>query len=300
MPMSWKSLVRVARAAVAAALLLSLAGAARAEDAYEFGVLPQVATAKVAEQWVPFLDKLSELSGVKLKFVTAPSISEFGTRAAAGAYAFYYHNTLAYVQSEPLYQAFGREVGAKTVGVLVVAKDAKIGSLKELKGGTIAIPSAGSFGAAVLPLFAIQQEGGLDLQKDVKIVVSGSHEAGYQAVLSGKAVASGGLTRTFQLLPDADRAKLRILYTTKEYSPLPFAARKDVPPEVVAKVQKALVAFGKDPANAPILEALNMKKGFEAAKPADWEDVRRARDELVRVSKAAAASGAVTPASATK
>jgi phosphonate transport system substrate-binding protein len=297
--MTWKSRVRTSALAVVAAL--ALAPAARAEEpVYDFGVLPQVATAKVAEQWVPFLDKLSEMSGVKLRFVTAPSISEFGTRAAAGAYAFYYHNTLAYVQSEPLYQAFGREVGAKTVGVLVVAKDSKLKDLSQLKGGTIAIPSAGSFGAAVLPLFAIQQEGALDLQKDVKIVVSGSHEAGYQAVIAGKAVASGGLTRTFQLLPDADRAKLRILYTTKEYSPLPFAARKDVPPEVVAKVQKALVAFSKDPANAPILEALNMKKGFEAAKPADWEDVRRARDELVRVSKAAASSAAPTPASTTK
>ena len=295
--MNWKRPVRKTLASLAAvssiALALVLAPAARAEEpVYDFGVLPQVATAKVAEQWVPFLDKLSEMSGVKLRFVTAPSISEFGTRAAAGAYAFYYHNTLAYVQSEPLYQAFGREVGAKTVGVLVVAKDAKLAKLGDLKGGTIAIPSAGSFGAAVLPLFAIQQEGGLDLQKDVKIVVSGSHEAGYQAVLAGKAVASGGLTRTFGLLPEADRAKLRILYTTKEYSPLPFAARKDVPPEVVAKVQKALAAFAKDPANAAILEALNMKKGFEAAKPADWDDVRHARDELVRVSKAAAASAA--------
>jgi phosphonate transport system substrate-binding protein len=288
--MTWKRSARRTLAALVALCTLSLAPAARAQEAYDFGVLPQVATAKVAEQWVPFLDKLSEMSGVKLRFVTAPSISEFGTRAAAGTYPFYYHNTLAYVQSEPLYQAFAREIGAKTVGVLVVRKDAKLKDLSELKGGTIAIPSAGSFGAAVLPLFAIQQEGGLDLQKDVKIVVSGSHEAGYQAVLAGKAVASGGLTRTFGLLPEADRAKLRILYTTKEYSPLPFAARKDVPPEVVAKVQKALVAFAKDPANAAILETLNMKKGFEAAKPADWEDVRKARDELVRVSKAAASA----------
>jgi len=262
---------------------------ARAEErVYDFGVLPQVTTAKLAEAWVPFLERLSEASGVKLRFVTAPTISEFGTRAAAGAYAFYYHNTLAYVQSEPLYQAFAREVGAKTVGVLVVAKDAKISRLSDLKGGTIAIPSAGSFGAAVLPLFAVQREGGLDLQKDVKVVVSGSHEAGYQAVLQGKAAAAGGLTRTFQLFPEEGRAKLRILYTTKEYSPLPFAARKDVPPDVVAKVQKALAEFAKNPANGPILEALAMKKGFEAAKPSDWDDVRRARDDLVRVTKAVA------------
>ncbi|HSN92069.1 MAG TPA: phosphate/phosphite/phosphonate ABC transporter substrate-binding protein [Anaeromyxobacteraceae bacterium] len=267
--------------------LVAAAIPARAEDpVYEFGVLPQVATAKVAEQWVPFLDRLSEMSGVKLKFVTAPSISEFGTRAAAGEYAFYYHNTLAYVQAEPLYQAFAREVGAKTVGVLVVAKTSKARGLKDLKGGTISIPSAGSFGAAVLPLYAIQNEAGLDLQKDVKVVISGSHEAGYQAVLQGKADAAGGLTRTFQLMPEEARAQLRILYTTKEYSPLPFAARKDVPPEVVARVQKALVEFAKNPANAPILEALNMKKGFEAAKPADWQDVRKAREGLVRVTKA--------------
>jgi phosphonate transport system substrate-binding protein len=272
--------------ALLAAATAALAAPVRAEEpVYEFGVLPQVATAKVAEQWVPFLDKLSETSGVKLKFVTAPTISDFGTRAAAGSYAFYYHNTLAYVQQDDKYAAFAREVGARTKGVLVVAKDSKLSRLSDLKGATVAIPSAGSFGAAVLPLFALQQEGGLDLQKDVKVVVAGSHEAGYQAVLQGKAAASGGLTRTFELLPEADRAKLRILYTTKDYSPLPFAARKDVPAAAVAKVQKALVAFAKDPANAPILEALNMKKGFEAARPSDWDDVRKARDELVRVSK---------------
>jgi len=277
-------------AALLAALVAMAAAPARAEEpVYEFGVLPQVATAKLAEMWVPFLDKLSETSGVKLKFVTAPTISEFGTRAAAGSYAFYYHNTLAYVQQDDTYVAFAREVGARTKGVLVVAKDSSLSKLSDLKNQTIAIPSAGSFGAAVLPLFALQQEGGLDLQKDLKVVVSGSHEAGYQAVLQGKAAASGGLTRTFELLPEADRARLRIFYTTKDYSPLPFAARKDVPAGAVAKVQKALVAFSKDPANAAMLEALNMKKGFEAAKPADWDDVRHARDELVRVSKTLAA-----------
>jgi len=277
----------IANAGLAALLASALTAApARAEEpTYDFGVLPQVATAKLAETWVPFLDRLGEAAGVKLRFVTAPTISEFGTRAAAGAYPFYYHNTLAYVQADQSYAAFAREVGAKTVGVLVVAKDAKLGGLSDLKGGTVAIPSAGSFGAAVLPLFAIQKEGGLDLQKDLKVVVSGSHEAGYQAVIQGKATAAGGLTRTFQLLPDEARAKLRVFYTTREYSPLPFAARKDVPPEVVAKVQKALVEFSKNPSNAAILEALNMKRGFEAAKPSDWDDVRRTRDDLLRVSK---------------
>jgi phosphonate transport system substrate-binding protein len=276
--------------AVLAALAVANASPARAEEpVYDFGVLPQVATAKLAELWVPVLERLSEASGVKLRFVTAPNISEFGTRAKAGTYPFYYHNTLAYVQQDDQYRAFAREVGAKTVGVLVVAKNAKVSRLSDLRGGTVAIPSAGSFGAAVLPLFAIQQEGKLDLQKDVKLVISGSHEAGYQAVIQGKATAAGGLTRTFQLMPEADRSKLRILYTTKEYSPLPFAARKDVPADVVARVQKALVAFGKDPANAPLLEALQMKKGFEAAAPSDWNDVRDARDDLVRVSKALSA-----------
>lgn len=280
----------VARAlGVLLAIAIAPSAARAAAPEYEFGVLPQVATAKVAEMWVPFLERLSEASGVKLRFVTAPTISEFGARANAGAYAFYYHNTLAYVQQEQLYTPFAREVGAKTVGVLVVAKDSKLSKLQDLRGATITIPSAGSFGAAVLPLFAIQREGGLDLQKDVKIVVSGSHEAGYQSVLLGKAEAAGGLTRTFNLMPDETKSRLRILYTTKEYSPLPFAARKDVPHEVVAKVQKALVEFAKNPANTPILEALNMKRGFEAAKASDWDDVRQARNDLVRVAKTLAA-----------
>ncbi len=284
-----RDVVRDLAALLAAAVAFSGAPARAAEPVYDFGIIPQVPTAKLAEQWVPVMEKLSEASGVKLRFVTAPSISEFGTRCNAGAYHFYYHNTLAYVQHDQLYKPFAREVDAKTKGVLVVLKDSKLSSLSELKGQTVAVPSAGSFGAAVLPMFAIQKEGGLDLQKDLKVVISGSHEAGFQAVLQGKAAASGGLTRTFELLPEADRARLRIFYTTKEYSPLPFAARKDVPAKVVAKVQKALVAFSKDPANAQLLEALHMKKGFEEAKASDWDDVRRARDELVRVSKAIAA-----------
>lgn len=275
--------------AAAAALALVGAGAARAEEpVYDFGVLPQVSTSKLAEMWTPFLARLSAASGVQLRFVTAPSINEFGARANAGAYAFYYHNTLAYVQHDDRYTAFAREVGAKTVGVLIVARDSKLSKLSDLKGKRVLIPSAGSFGAAVLPLFAIQTEGGLDLQKDLTVGISGSHEAGYQAVLQGKADAAGGLTRTFQLFPDEDRARLRVFYTTKEYSPLPFAARKDVPADAVAKVQKALVAFAADPANAPLLEALNMKRGFEAARPSDWDDVRRARDDLLRVSRALA------------
>ena len=32
-----------------------------------------------------------------------------------------------------------------------------------------------------------------------------------------------------------------------------------------------------------------MKQGFEPAKPSDWDDVRRARDDLLKVSKALAA-----------
>ncbi|HYG66216.1 MAG TPA: PhnD/SsuA/transferrin family substrate-binding protein, partial [Anaeromyxobacteraceae bacterium] len=78
------------------------------------------------------------------------------------------------------------------------------------------------------------------------------------------------------------------LYTTKAYSPLPFAARKDVPEDVVKRVQKALVEFSKNPANKPLLAALQMPKGFEAATPADWDDVRSARNDLTRVSKTAA------------
>jgi phosphonate transport system substrate-binding protein len=284
-----RSLIRAVAASFTAALSWAASPAHAEETAYDFGVLPQVATAKVAEQWVPFLDRISEASGVKLRFVTAPSISEFGTRANEGAYHFYYHNTLAYVQQDDRYVAFAREVGAKTVGLMVVARNSKIKKLSDLKGKTIAIPSAGSFGSAVLPLFAVQTEGGLDLQKDVQVVIAGSHEGGFQAVIQGKADASGGLTRTFQLLPDDARDKLRILYTTKGYSPLPFAARKDVPADAVKRVQKAIVEFSKNPANASILEALNMKKGFEAAKPSDWDDVRKAREDLVRVSKTLAA-----------
>jgi phosphonate transport system substrate-binding protein len=277
---------RLARLAAAGLWLLLAAGAGRAaESEYEFGVLPQVSVAKMTEQWVPFLERLSQASGVRLRFVTAPSIPEFGRRASAGAYAFYYHNSLSHVMHGDLYRAFAREKGARTVGVLVVRKESRFSKLSDLKGARVALPSRISFGAAVLPLFALEHDGGLDLEKDVRVWISGSHEVGYQAVLAGEADAAGGNTRTFELFHPEGREKLRVLYRTKDFSPLPFAARRDVPPAVVARVQKAMAQFAGDPANAPLLQALKMEAGFEPARPSDWDDVRAARDELQRVSK---------------
>ena len=44
---------------------------------YTFGIVPQQSASRLAEQWGPLLEYLSDKSGIELRFKTAPSIPKF-------------------------------------------------------------------------------------------------------------------------------------------------------------------------------------------------------------------------------
>ena len=243
--MATKRRLSAGLAAVLAAAVILIAGPARAEDpVYEFGVLPQVATAQAGRD-VGAVPRQAE-RGVRREAqvrhrARASATSARGRRRRS--YAFYYHNTLAYVQQDDRYVAFAREVGAKTKGVLVVAEGQQALEALRPQGRAPSRSRAPARSAPPCsPSSRSSRRAGSISRRTSRSSSPARTRPASRPSSRARRTPSGGLTRTFELLPDADRARLRIFYTTKEYSPLPFAARKDVPADVVAKVQKALVA----------------------------------------------------------
>jgi phosphonate transport system substrate-binding protein len=282
------------RLALALALALAAgAGAAEGspgvEKAYTFAIVPQVPPHKLAMQWLPVVERVSALSGVKLAFVTAPSMDDFYKRSVAREYEFALENPLTYVRTESGYTAFARQARARLVGLIFVPKESPLKSLCELKGKRFAVGSHGAFVASVVPMHALQQECSLDLRRDVQIVVTGAQDMVFPALLAGRADALGVNQRIYDMQPQDVQERFRVLYRTRDFSNLPFVARRDVPADVVKKVQAALVALKGDPTAGPLLEAIGMPTGIEAAAPADWDDVRRFETELVRAAEAIAA-----------
>ncbi|MGB8144428.1 MAG: PhnD/SsuA/transferrin family substrate-binding protein [Chromatiaceae bacterium] len=112
------------------------AAAAGAVAPYSFGVVPQQSAARLAEMWVPLLQRLQALGGVPLKFETAKDIHALAAGLAQDRYDFAYMNPYHFVafSAHPGYHALARDRQERLQVIMVVAKDSPLGSLEELAG----------------------------------------------------------------------------------------------------------------------------------------------------------------------
>lgn len=258
-------------AALAAAVLLSASARAVERHVYRFGVVPQQDLKTLAGLWPPLLSDLSRRSGVRLEFVTAPSVQEFEEHFKAGDYDFVYINPSVYALSGKDYQAFARE-DAKLHGILVVSRDSAWRSLKDLKGARLAFPGPAAYAATQLNMRDLKAAD-LDLEHDLFVTYVGSQDASYKAVAQGLADAAGGVQRTFDMLPPDLRARLRVLHRTPSGTPHPFAAHRRVPQAAVEKVAAALASLAGDERGRAALKSLGMKKIIRA-RDSDWDELR--------------------------
>jgi phosphonate transport system substrate-binding protein len=86
--------------------------------------------------------------------------------------------------------------------------------------------------------------------------------------------------RTLNSVEPEVRAHLRVLWTTKGYTPHAFAAHPRIAQPVVAGLAEAMRAMSDDPQGRALLEPLDIT-GFGAAVDRDWDDVRALEIDLL-------------------
>jgi phosphonate transport system substrate-binding protein len=252
-------------------LVLLAASPAMAEKIYSFGVVPQETASQLAANWAPILATLSEKSGLRVEFATAPDIPTFERRVAAGEYDFVYMNPYHFVvfNAKPGYHALARAKGERVRGIVVVRKDSIYKDLRDLSGSTLAFPSPAAFAATLLVSAELRRH---DIDFKVKIVKS--HNSVYRDVVKGLYPAGGGVPRTFQLLDESISKQLRILWTSAEFTSHAIASRPDMEEVVRVRVLKAMGDMSEDAEARKQLARIGFN-GFEPARDKDWDDVRR-------------------------
>lgn len=237
---------------------------------FVFGIVPQQTGSRLSELWSPLLKYLEEETGYALRFSTSRNISAFAQRLAEGKYDFAYMNPQDYTRSHVTigYEAFAKAKNLRLQGILVVHKDSNYRDLKDLKDEVVAFPPPNAFAASTVP-HAQFNKIGVSIQP--KFVAS--HDSVYRNVAEGLAAAGGGVMRTFQSTLPEYRDQLRILWTSEKFTPHAFAAHPRVTPEVVQKLQSALMNMDKNPRGKELLKAIQME-GIEAANDKEWDDVR--------------------------
>jgi phosphonate transport system substrate-binding protein len=240
------------------------------ERILSFGVVPQQSSSKLARKWVPIFNYISNKSGYKIIFKTAPDIPEFERRLQKGEYDLAYMNPYHYIVFNKTvgYKAFAKQKNKQIRGVLVVRKDSHINTYEDLAGNSLAFPSPVAFAASILTREFL-------LNNRIEFIPKyvGSHDSVYRAVKNGIYPAGGGVIRTLNNMDKSIRNQLRILWTSRPYTPHAFAAHPALPDQKVEKIFKAMKAMNDDPEAQHLLRGINFN-GFEAAKANDWDDVR--------------------------
>lgn len=261
----------MARWAVIATMLCAVSVAAAGGKELSFGIVPQQAPSKLALLWGPILRDLGECTGYRFRFRTAPNIPEFERRLAAGEYDIAYMNPYHFTvfNEKPGYRALVRQSAKRIMGILVVRKESPIQSLEELEGLQIAFPAPAAFAATVLPRTELTRHGVRIHPKYVQ-----SHDSVYRSVAKGLFPAGGGIQRTLNNVAPEIRGQLRVLWTTKGYTPHAIAVHPRLDVNTVAIVKRALLALNDTEQGRSLLAAIGFK-GLESAADTDWDDVRK-------------------------
>lgn len=246
----------------ALSLVSSLAWPAN-DGVYSFGVVPQFEQRKLFRIWRPILDELERRTGFTFNLVGSPKIPVFAQKCMDGDYDFAYMNPYHLLMSHDTqgYLPLVRDGGRMLRGILVVAKDSPIRSVRELAGKSVAFPSPNALGASLLMRAELARLYGVTVNP--RYVQT--HSSVYLHVALGLTEAGGGVASTLNSQKSDIRQKLRILYETKPVNPHPISVHPRVPEAHRNKVRQALLEMARTEKGAALLAKIPMRKAVASS-----------------------------------
>jgi len=236
-----------------------------------FGVYPENNSDYYSEHWKTLIEHISESTGLKVEFSPATSLEEFEDKVDKGEYDLVLLNANKYTEVHAAvgYRAFAKELGRMDNGVIVVQQDSKIKTLDDLKSQTLAFSDPRHFSSMVLTQSHLHEKG-----IPVKVEYVESDKSVYRGVEQGDYTAGGGNLASFNDINPSVHARLRVIWTSKQYSSNAFAAHPRVSEGQLTQVKNALVELDNDVNGLRLLANVKFK-GIAEAKDDDWNDIRQ-------------------------
>jgi len=252
--------------------------ASETSSSLTFGVYPEINNEYYLEHWKSVIEYLSEYTGQKIQLEVADSLEEFEDNLSQGKYDLVFLNANKYtdVHNTVGYSAFAKERDRKDTGVIVVQQDSKIKSIDDLKSQTLAFSDPSHFSSTVLTQSQFNEQG-----IPVKVEYVESDKSVYRGVDQGDYTAGGGKLTTFNDVNPSVHARLRVIWTSKQYSSNAFAVHPRVSSLQLTKVRQALIGMGADTNGMRLLANVKLK-GIAKASDEEWNDIRALKRLLGR------------------
>lgn len=245
-------------------MVLSVPAAA---ESFTVAVVPQFPALDIVRAWAPVLERLSQQTGHAFRLMPFTSIPAFEAAFERGKPDFVYLNPyhMVMARSAQGYLPLLRDGSAPLSGVLVVAADSPVTRPEQLAGRVVAFPAPNAFGAS-LAMRAHLAARGIGIESTyVK-----THKNAYRHVITGHAVAAGGVMQTLKSEPDEVRDRLRVIYETPPAAPHPLAVHPRVPVPVQHAVREAMLGWTMAAPELALLAGIGLAEPMRADYARDY------------------------------
>ncbi len=236
---------------------------------YIFGVHPLHNPKRLQEIFGPLIDYLTEkIPNVIFRLEASRNYAAFDKKLYEGKFHFALPNPFQTVNSlDHNYHVFGKMSDDKNFrGIIILRKDSKIKSIKELKGKAISFPAPTALAATMMPQYYLEMNG-IEVMKDIDIKYVGSQESSIMSVYLGNTDAASTWPPPWLALikerPELDE-ELEVKWETKPLINNGLVVRNDVSKKILEQVSELILNLHTHPKGRLWLERMELSK-FEKA-----------------------------------
>ncbi len=232
--------------------------AAMAKERLTFAVVPYLPARRLLELYAPLVEVFTTVLGRPVDFASAPGYPQHIERLRAGAYDIVADSLfIARIAQRELGHVPIARTAAQLEPLLVVRQDDPIQQMRALAGKRLAVTER----SAALSVIGLRylRDAGLIPDRDIEIVVTGTHANSLARLASGEVAAAIVSVTTLKQVPPDLAAKARVL--VKLPSGL-SAVIYHVAPRLAAeapRLEQALIDFATSETGRSFLDKLGHK-----------------------------------------
>lgn len=245
---------------------------------YIFGVHPLHNPARLFEVYGPMIDYINErLEGGELRLEASRDYPQFDKKLFSGYFDFALPNPYqTVIAADNGYRIFGkRGDDANFRGIILVRKDSKIRTVKDLKGKTVSYPAPTALAATMMPQRYLYDRG-IDINKDIINQYVGSQESSIMNVYLGKSDAACTWPppwRAFIKERPEIAQKVMIKWETPSLISNGLVVRNNVPDPIVQQVSEIIFSLHTHEEGRKILRSMELSR-YEKADNTSYDPVR--------------------------
>jgi phosphonate transport system substrate-binding protein len=268
----------------AGAAVLAFAAHSQAQQVFRVTTIPEEAATEQTRKFGPIAAYLEKRLGMKVEFTP---VSDYPAAVEAmvnkkvdlvwfGGFTFVQANIRSGGKVVPLAQ---REEDTRFQSVFIAKTDSGIKSLADMKGKQVSFGSPSSTSGHLMPRSFLMQAK-IDAEKDFKrIAYSGAHDATIASVVSGKVDAAAldiTVWKKFVNENKVDTKAVDVFFTTAPYFNYNWSVHADMPADLRAKVQKALLDIDPNTPEGKEILSLNRATRYIATTPENYKGIEAA------------------------